>query len=64
MKTVATMLKIKEWDFNAADCTMLNNKISYPLRSHHHVGCATHPHDYMPHRYFLQYRNGIVYYVT
>jgi len=46
MKTIAARLEIKEWDVNATDCTMLNDRISYSLRSHRRVGCVRHNYDY------------------
>ena len=47
MKRVAAMLGAKERDLNATDWGILNNRISYPLRSHNDVGCATHPREYI-----------------
>ena len=34
--------------------TMLNNRISYLVRSHRRVSCVTHHGDYMAHIYFLR----------
>jgi len=62
MKTVAAMMTMKEWDVNATDCTMFNDRITYPLRSHNHAGYATRPREYMSRRYFLRY--SIVYHAT